>query len=81
MIYVSPKSGRAVSRSGAGDWAIRMLPLPDVLLGRGDAPDTEVAQGLETTGYFLNHHLAPDLGNRPIPDARARFVDAFIRTL
>lgn len=81
LIYVSPRSGRAVSRAGAGDWAERLLPLPDVLRGVGNAPDIEVAQGLETTGYFLTHHLAPDLGNRPVPDARARFVDAFSRTL
>ena len=81
LIYVSPRSGRAVSRAGAGDWAERLLPLPDVLRGDGNAPDIEVAQGLETTGYFLTHHLAPDLGNRPVPDARARLVDAFTRTL
>ncbi|MEO0379638.1 MAG: DNA repair protein RecO [Pseudomonadota bacterium] len=79
LIYVSPKTGRAVSRAGAGVWAERLLPLPDVLLGVGEAPDSEVAQALETTGYFLTNRLAPDLGNRPLPDARARFVDAFTR--
>lgn len=81
LIYVSPKTGRAVSRAGAGVWVDRLLPLPPVLRGAGGAPDSEVAQGLQTTGYFLHHHLAPDLGNRPIPDARARFVDAFTRTV
>ncbi|MEP1354704.1 MAG: DNA repair protein RecO [Tateyamaria sp.] len=81
LAYVSPKTGRAVSRTGAGAWVDRLLPLPDVLRGLGDAPDTEVAQALETTGYFLNNHLAADLGNKPLPDARSRFVDTFIRTL
>lgn len=81
LAYVSPKSGRAVSRAGAGVWVDRMLPLPPVLLGQGAAPDAEIAQGLETTGHFLNAHLAPDLGTKPLPDARGRFVDAFIRTL
>lgn len=81
LAYVSPKSGRAVSRAGAGEWAERLLPLPPVLLGQGDAPDTEIAQALETTGHFLNMHLAPAQGNRPLPDSRARFVDAFIRAL
>lgn len=81
LAYVSPKSGRAVSRAGAGVWVDRLLPLPPVLLGQGAAPDAEIAQGLETTGHFLNAHLAPDLGTRPLPDARGRFVDAFIRTL
>lgn len=81
LIYVSPKSGRAVSRTGAGVWADRLLPLPRVLRGEGDAPDAEIAAGLETTGYFLSAHLAADLGTRPLPDARARFVSAFIRTV
>ncbi|MEP2890794.1 DNA repair protein RecO [Tateyamaria sp.] len=81
LAFVSPKSGRAVSRAGAGKWATRLLPLPPVLLGQGEAQDPEVARAFVTTGYFLNNHLAPDLGHRPLPDARMRFVDAFIRTL
>lgn len=81
LIYVSPKSGRAVSKQGAGDWADRLLPLPPCLRGEGAAPDEEVAQAFRTTGYFLELRLAPELGNKPLPDARARFVDAFTRTL
>lgn len=79
LIYVSPKSGRAVSKDGAGAWADRLLPLPPVLLRQGDAPDQEIAQSLETTGFFLKEHLAPMVGNRPLPEARARFVEAFLR--
>lgn len=81
LIYVSPKSGRAVSRHGAGEWAERMLPLPPCLRGEGPAPDAEIAEGLRTTGYFLEHRLAPALGHRPLPEARARFVDLFARRL
>lgn len=81
LAYVSPKTGRAVSVAGAGVWADRLLPLPPVLRGAGDAPDAEIAQGFETTGYFLTTHLAPDLGTRPLPEARARFVDRFSRSL
>ncbi|MGX7836017.1 DNA repair protein RecO, partial [Campylobacter fetus subsp. venerealis] len=36
LAYVSPRSGRAVSRAGAGDWADRLLPLPACLGGAGD---------------------------------------------
>ena len=79
LVYVSPKSGRAVSQAGAGDWADRMLPLPPVLRGEGDAPDAEVAQALGTTGYFLEQKLAPALGHKPLPEARARFVDLVSR--
>ena len=80
LIYVSPRSGRAVSAKGAGDWADRLLPLPPVLRG-GPGSDAEVAQGLATTGHFLTAHLARDLGGKPLPEARARFIDAFSRRL
>lgn len=81
LIYVSPKTGRAVSRAGAGDWADRLLVLPPCLRGQGAAPDAEVVQALQTVGYFLESRLAPALGHKPLPEARARFVAAFNRTL
>ena len=77
LSFVSPRTGRAVSRAGAGDWAERLLPLPPCLLGHGTAPDHEVVQGLALTGHFLRNRLAPELGNRPLPDARQRFADRF----
>ena len=77
--YVSPKSGRAVSQKGAGDWADRLLPLPGVLRGYMEPDDMQVSQGFITTGYFLEHHLARDLGGKPLPEARARFVELFNR--
>lgn len=80
LAYVSPKSGRAVSHKGAGEWADRLLPLPDVLRGLGEAPDAEIAEAFKTTGYFLSEHLAADLGGKPLPPARARFVEAFDRS-
>ncbi|WP_299288555.1 DNA repair protein RecO [uncultured Tateyamaria sp.] len=79
--YVSPKSGRAVSGAGAGEWADRLLPLPPVLHGEGDASNAEIVQALSTTGYFFEAHLARSLGTRPLPEARARFIDALTRTL
>lgn len=81
LIYVSPRSGRAVSKQGAGEWSDRLLPLPPCLLGEGDAPDEEVLLSLKTTGYFLEHKLAPDLAHKPLPEARGRFVDLFSRRL
>jgi DNA repair protein RecO (recombination protein O) len=81
LIYVSPKTGRAVSAIGAAGWADRMLPLPPVLLGLGDAPDQEVAEAFVTTGHFLENHLAPALGHKPLPVARSRFVETFSRQL
>jgi len=81
LVYVSPRSGRAVSRQGAGEWADRMLPLPDCLRGIGPAPDAQVVQALGTTGHFLDQKLASSLGNKPLPPARVRFVDLLTRRL
>lgn len=79
LVFVSPRSGRAVSSAGAGEWADRLLPLPPVLRGEGEAPDAEIVEALRTTGYFLERHVAGDLGSRPLPEARARFVAALAR--
>ena len=74
LAYVSPRTGRAVSRAGAGGWADRLLALPDCLLGQGPATPAHLAQGLALTGHFLGNHLAPALGERPLPEARRRLV-------
>ena len=81
LVYVSPRSGRAVSKVGAGDWASRLLPLPPCMLGRGDATDAEVALALDTTGHFLHHHLAEDMLHKPVPGARARFLNQLSRRI
>jgi len=79
LVFVSPKTGRAVSRAGAGDWADRLLPLPPVLLGQGPASATDLARGLAVTGHFLARELAPVLNGRPLPEARARLVEMLAR--
>lgn len=81
LAYVSPKTGRAVSKEGAGEWADRLLPLPHVMRGEGAAPDTEIVEALRTTGYFMESHLAADLGDKPLPEARARFAELLSRRL
>ena len=75
LVYVSPKTGRAVSEAGAGAWKDRLLPLSPALLGEGDGDTNEVATGLLVTGHFLETQLAPSLGDRPVPEGRQRFVD------
>ena len=74
LAYVSPRTGRAVSAGAAGGYAPRLLPLPACLAGETAGTPGEVAAGLRTTGHFLHHHLAPALGERPLPAARARLV-------
>ncbi len=79
LAFVSPKSGRAVSREAAGEWADRLLPLPPVLAGKGDASETEIVRALGTTGWFIEHRLVRSLGERPMPAARGRLIDAIAR--
>jgi DNA repair protein RecO (recombination protein O) len=79
LVFVSPKTGRAVSAKGAGEWAGRLLPLPPILLGQGTGPAAEILAGLRTTGHFLTTWLAPALGDRPLPAARQRLIDALAR--
>jgi DNA repair protein RecO (recombination protein O) len=75
LAYVSPKTGRAVNRDAAGDWAPKLLPLPPSLMGQGSASAVELTQGLAITGHFLHRSLVPTLNGRPLPAARARLLD------
>ena len=78
LVYVSPRTGRAVSAEGAGEYADRLLPLPGFLVRDEDASNAAVRDGLKLAGYFLEHHLFAAL-NRPVPEARQALVDRFSR--
>ena len=70
LAYISPRTGRAVARGAAGEWADRLLPFPEALRGGAEG----LTEGLQVTGHFLHTHLAPSLGDRPLPPARDRLV-------
>jgi DNA repair protein RecO (recombination protein O) len=57
LAYVSPRSGRAVSSAGAGEYRDRLLQLPPFLLRGGEASWEEILQGLRLTGHFLERDL------------------------
>ena len=79
LAYVSPKTGRAVTVAGAGDWADRLLPLPEGLMAESPLPPASLAAGLQLTGFFLDRGLRPVLHDRPLPEARSRLVDLLTR--
>lgn len=79
LAYVSPKTGRAVSAEAAGEWADKLLKLPQSMLGHGRGDLSDIREGLVTTGYFLEKKLAPQLGDRPLPESRQRLIDAIVR--
>jgi DNA repair protein RecO (recombination protein O) len=85
LAYVSPKTGRAVTSEGAGDWASRLLPLPGFLAGSATpadhaapdhaAPDYSAwRDGLRLTGHFLARD-AFGHQHRPLPQARRMLYD------
>lgn len=77
LIYVSPRSGQAVSRDAGAPYRDKLLPLPDFLKGEGQPNAGDVLDGLRLAGYFLDRHvLLPQ--DRRLPDARERFA-AMIR--
>ena len=77
LAYVSPKSGRAVSRAAGQPWQDKLLRLPGFL---GETPAAEpsaadVTDGFAMTGFFLSRHVFEPRG-LPLPDARASFINA-----
>lgn len=79
LAFVSPRTGRAVSVAGAGEWADRLLPLPPGLAGEGAMTPAALRDGLAITTHFLGRELAPVLQGRPLPEARSRLVDLLNR--
>jgi len=76
LIYVSPKTGRAVSREAGEPYQKRLYRLPPFLVGgRVTAAEPEdVADGLRLTGHFLERYLFGPFHGR-LPDARYRLID------
>ena len=61
LVWVSPKSGRAVSRAAGAAWADRLLPCrpSSATAGTRRPRAAEVARALRLTGYFLEARVAP----------------------
>ncbi len=74
LVYVSPKSGRALTAEGAGAWAARMLPLPPLLRGETTGDAAEWRDGLRLTGHFLARDVF-GLRHLPLPQARQALYD------
>ena len=79
LIYVSPKSARAVSAEAGAPWRDRLLPLPAFLRDGGRLKTrpsaAELADGFRLTGFFLARDLFAPSG-APLPDSRAAFLMA-----
>ena len=73
LIYVSPKSGRAVSASAGEPYRDRLLPLPRFFIDGNTATTEDSIIGLQLTGFFIERYIfLPH--SQTLPDARARLV-------
>ncbi|MEM6491782.1 MAG: DNA repair protein RecO, partial [Pseudomonadota bacterium] len=77
LIYVSPKTARAVSAAAGAIYKAKLLPLPAFFLSP-DAPADPgaLADAVRTTGFFLEREVFVAL-DRPVPAARRRLEDRF----
>jgi len=81
LVYVSPKSGNAVSRQAGEPWRDKLLKLPPFL--RDDAneeqwSETDLKDGFDLTGLFLARHVLEPRGQR-LSEARDGFIAAVTR--
>ncbi len=74
LVWVSPRSGRAVSAAAGEPWKEKLLDLPGFLVGAPESGPADILAGLRLTGHFLERHVLA--GERTgLPPARQRFVD------
>lgn len=80
--YVSPKSGRAVSREAAGEWKDKLLRLPAFLNDNSTVEPSpqDLADGFALTGHFLTHRVLEPRG-AVLADARSEFIAAVLPSL
>jgi DNA repair protein RecO (recombination protein O) len=78
LVYVSPRSGRAVSRAAGEAYRDKLMRLPDFLRTDGEQPSAaDLADAFALTGFFLDRHAFAPRG-LALPDARGRFVAAVL---
>jgi DNA repair protein RecO (recombination protein O) len=84
LIFVSPKSGHAVSAAAGEPWRDKLLKLPAFLIAPsvpGEIPERqEILDGLKLTGFFLARHVFSGQG-RTLPAPRSRFIDRLSKML
>ena len=78
LIYVSPRSGQAVSEKAGAPYKQKLLPLPSFLVDQTNASRSaapaDLVNGLELTGHFFERQVFIHHKNGG-PLARVRFVD------
>ncbi|MDP2008600.1 MAG: DNA repair protein RecO [Phenylobacterium sp.] len=75
LIYVSPRTGRAVSAQAGEPYKDKLLRLPPFMLSAQWGLEAgDIGSGLDLTGHFLEAFVFNPL-NRPLPPARVWMID------
>jgi DNA repair protein RecO (recombination protein O) len=78
LAYVSPRTGRAVSREAGLPYHDKLLKLPEFLWRYGPADRQQIAAGMILTGHFLVRHVFAPQG-RALPAARSLLTERMRR--
>lgn len=78
LVYVSPKSGAAVSRAAGEPFAGRLFPMPRFLVEGGEAGWQDILAALRITGHFLARDVLTER-RANILAARERLVERIRR--
>jgi len=79
LIFVSPRSGRAVSRAAGEPYRDKLMRLPSFLRQERESPAPgDLVDAFALTGFFLERHAFAPRG-LPLPQARAHFITALTR--
>jgi DNA repair protein RecO (recombination protein O) len=76
LVYVSPKSGRAVSKAAGEPYKTRLLRLPAFLRDEttvNGLPSTDIRDGFKLTEFFLMRDLFGPRG-QALPEARGAYL-------
>jgi DNA repair protein RecO (recombination protein O) len=75
LVWVSPRTGRAVSARAGEPWRDRLMPLPRFLISAQESVGPgDVGAGLAITGRFLEQFVF-GVVSRPLPAARVRLTE------
>lgn len=82
LIYVSPKSGQAVSAQAGDPWSDKMLPLPRFLTQKSERSCTadDLSDAFHMLSYFYNRDVYQPRGNQQ-PESRTGFLNAALKAM
>ncbi len=84
LAFISPKTGRAVSRGAAQPWIDKLLPLPDFIYQfyandnwpqaiNDNLPARDILESLRLSGFFLDQHILK-IKRKQAPTARSLLI-------